>query len=91
MKVMVLEVYERTHKFGYLYWKKKDDSQISDGLRELSGKKVEVIFNKISLGKKHIDIKNRRISLGKKLTLGLSVGSKLNIIKKHTHIEVIYK
>ncbi len=86
-----LEVYERTIKYGYLYWTKKDDPSVLKELNAINGTKIEVFFNKISLGLKNIDIAHRRISIGTGISSGLKVGSKLRISRKEDRIEVTYK
>lgn len=86
-----LEVYERTVKYGYLYWIKKDDPSVLKELNGLNGIKIEVFFNNISLGLKNIDISHRRISIGTNISSGLKVGSKVRLSRKKDKIEVTYK
>ena len=57
---------DRARKFGYIIWRKADD-QIMDNLL-LNKNEVDLYFNGSFLGKKNIDRKHRRISIGYKWT-----------------------
>lgn len=57
-----IPIYERSRKYGYLYWRKTEDELVR---KVLGGQKtVEVVFNGYLLGEKRIDWKHRRLSLG---------------------------
>lgn len=63
---MQIVISERARRFGYLFWTKKEDSSIHRLLTQRD--QVEVWFNDSRLGKKNIDWRNRRISIGYKNT-----------------------
>lgn len=84
-----VEVTPRALKYGYLFWSHKLDREMKDLLGNRSV--IDVWFNKSFLGKKNIDWRYRRISLGWKQTrmidkrssffvLELKDGKSLNII-----------
>lgn len=85
-----LEIYERTIRYGYIFWKKCDDLMMLKAIKGLENKKVEVVINKVSIGKKTLDLAHRRISIGTKVSRGLIQGQKLKIIKNLNRIEVTF-
>ena len=56
----------RARQYGYLFWPKKADP----GIRSLFGDKetIEIVFNGRELGRKRIDWRYRRISVGPRNT-----------------------
>jgi hypothetical protein len=83
-----IEITDRAKKFGYVFWKRKHDQDMS----RLLGKRiaVDVIFRNADHGKKIIDWKNRRISIGYRWTRSLDKSMKifvLNMSKKKLEIE----
>ena len=57
-----IPIYERSKKHGYVYWTKSQDFDVKTHLKDI--RSASISFNGTSLGKKNIDWKNRRISLG---------------------------
>ena len=70
---MDLLIPNRSRKYGYIYWRKENDLDIRQLLN--SAKHIEVLLEGRPLGRKEVDWKFRRISLGYKQTrsLGKSV------------------
>lgn len=66
---MNIQITKGARQYGYLIWNKKTDAVVEKMLTGLS--EVDVRFNDFSLGKKNIDRKYHRISLGYKLTRAL--------------------
>jgi hypothetical protein len=52
----------RSRKFGYLYWQKRDDSRVFSFFGDRDA--VVIVFQGYLIGEKRIDRKYRRISLG---------------------------
>lgn len=66
---MNLMITKGARQYGYLIWNNKTNSDIEKMLNGLQD--VRVNFNGFDLGKKNIDRKYHRISLGYKLTRAL--------------------
>lgn len=66
---MNIHITKGARQFGYLIWNNKTSSDIEKMLTGLSV--VDVRFNGFMIGKKNIDRKYHRISLGYKLTRAL--------------------
>lgn len=64
--VLNIEITNRARKYGYIFWKKSADEEMRALLNDTS--KIKLWFNKSYLGKKNVDWKHRRISLGWKQT-----------------------
>ena len=63
---MKIEITKRAREYGYIFWPKNRDGEISSFLGDLQN--VNLIFNGEKLGEKNVDWKNRRISVGYKNT-----------------------
>ncbi len=64
-----IPILDRARKYGYLYWPKRDNDRVC---RFLSGSDaIDIVFNDSYLGRKRIDRRYRRISLGWKQTRAL--------------------
>lgn len=61
MSIMI-PILERSKKFGYIIWKKDKDFDMRAYFKDIQ--EVEVFFEGKNIGKKRIDWKNRRISIG---------------------------
>lgn len=59
----------RARKYGYIFWTIDQDGEVEDFLED--AKSVEVWFEHSLLGRKRIDWKHRRISIGWSNTRGL--------------------
>lgn len=66
---MNIHITKGARQYGYLIWNNKMDTDIEKMLTGLTV--VDVCFNGFNLGKKNIDRKYHRISLGYKLTRAL--------------------
>lgn len=66
---MNIYITKSSRQFGYLIWNEKTDADIEKMLAGLN--EVNICFNGFYLGKKNIDRKYHRISLGYKLTRAL--------------------
>jgi len=64
-----LALSNRSRRYGYIYWRKKDDQSVRSLLG--SSQELQLILNGHPLGRKRVDWKNRRISLGWKQTRNL--------------------
>ncbi|WP_028130619.1 hypothetical protein [Selenomonas sp. AE3005] len=85
---MKLKIAKSARKFGYLIWNNKTNDDMEKLLSEKSY--VQVILNGFNLGKKHIDRKYYRISLGYKFTRSLpSEHDTFNISLRNDYLEVI--
>lgn len=63
---MNFEITKSARQFGYLIWNMKNGKELEKLLEKYDD--IEVTFNGFELGKKNIDKKYHRISLGYKLT-----------------------
>ena len=75
---ITIPILDRSRKFGYVVWKKNQDFAIQVQLKYL--KEAEVIFENKNLGKKKIDWKFRRISIGWRHTRPLPQSKKSYIL-----------
>jgi hypothetical protein len=57
-----IPIYERSRKYGYVYWKKNMDNKIHSFLG--NRRVVDVWLDNSYLGEKNVDLDHRRISLG---------------------------
>lgn len=62
MKIIQIKIADRARKYGYVFWTKELDSEVKSFFGDRAT--VEVDFEGAALGKKNIDWKNRRISIG---------------------------
>lgn len=76
---MEIEISERARRFGYIFWSKKNDEAVEKFLRKTEA--VEVWFNDSRLGKKRVDWRHRRISIGYKQTRDMPVGASVFCLK----------
>lgn len=67
---LTIPIYERSRKYGYIFWKKQMDTEVQSFLCNLD--KAEIWFENSFLGEKKIDWKIRRISIGYSRTRVLS-------------------
>lgn len=65
-----IPILPRARKFGYVIWKRKQDFDLKTCLKDIES--ADVIFEGENLGKKNIDWKYRRISLGWVRTRGIA-------------------
>jgi len=61
-----IPILNRSRKFGYIIWKKINDFEVKSHLKDIP--EVEVIFEGKNMGKKKVDWKYRRISVGWRTT-----------------------
>ena len=76
---MEIEISERARKFGYVIWAKKNDWAVEKFLKKIET--VEVWFNDSRLGKKKVDWRHRRISVGYKQTREMPIEAKVFSLK----------
>lgn len=69
-----LPILNRARKWGYIFWKKENDLDVRNYLKEID--EVNVIFEGKEIGKKRIDWNYRRISIGWKNTRNLAPDKK---------------
>ena len=67
---IIIPIYERSRKYGYVFWKKQMDTKVESFLGNID--KAEIWFENSFLGEKKIDWKFRRISVGYVRTRALS-------------------
>jgi len=69
LPVVELQITSRARQYGYVFWPKSQDNQ----MRELLGHadSVEILFENKMIGKKRVDWKYRRISIGPSRTTAL--------------------
>lgn len=65
---MLLPITNTARKYGYIIWSKKN-TEFAEMLKGLDY--VDVYFNGLNIGKKKIDWKHNRISIGYKFTRAL--------------------
>lgn len=82
-----IPIYERSRRFGYLFWKKEHDEKIKSLFEGLVD--VNVYFMGSFVGRKRIDWKYRRIFLGCKIVKDLSSDYAYFIIDR-TSIDTIH-
>jgi hypothetical protein len=70
---------ERIRKYGYLYWKRRQDDEISNLLGQRAS--VDVVFMNADHGRKRIDWQYRRISIGWRWTRALPESKKVLVLK----------
>lgn len=66
---MNIHITKGARRYGYLIWNNKTDAQIEKLLNGVL--EIDICFNGFSIGKKKIDRKYHRISLGYKFTRAL--------------------
>ena len=78
-RVVTVEFTKRARQYGYVFWKYRQD----DAMAELLGNRdtVNVVFMNANHGKKKIDWRYRRISLGWRWTRFLPESKKVLILK----------
>ncbi len=76
-----IPIFDRSRKYGYIYWKNAMDESVKKFLGDRQS--IDVWFENSLLGKKNIDWKNRRISIGYKQSRKISESAKLFIITYH--------
>lgn len=76
---MEIAISERAKKFGYVFWTKRNDLAVEKFLKKVEA--VEVWFNDSRLGKKKVDWRHRRISVGYKQTREMPDGAKVFSLK----------
>jgi len=83
-----VEITERARRYGYVFWKIRQDEEMA----ALLGKReaVDVTFMNAEHGKKKIDWKYRRISIGWRWTRSLPESKKVFILKfsKSNRLEI---
>ena len=69
---MILKILmsNRAREYGYIFWRKKQDADVERFFREAND--VELWFDNSCLGRRRIDWKHRRISVGYVRTRPLS-------------------
>jgi len=70
---------ERARRFGYIFWPFRQDQEMATLLGERSA--VEVVFMNADHGKKKIDWRYRRISIGWRWTRPLPESKKVFVLK----------
>jgi hypothetical protein len=60
--ILILPLYKRSRKYGYIYWKKAEDPKVKKFFGNCT--KVKIWFQDSNLGEKKIGWKYRRISIG---------------------------
>jgi len=65
-----IEISDRARKYGYIFWPRKQDKEMSNLLGRRDA--VSVVFLNAEHGRKNIDWKHRRISIGYRWTQSLS-------------------
>lgn len=68
-----IPISERARKYGYIIWPKRLDEALKDLLGE-DTESAEVVFDGTILGRKRIDWKHRRISVGPSRTASIDAG-----------------
>lgn len=61
---------DRARRFGYVIWPKKRQSEVAEMVRD--AEQIQVVLNGVDLGKKRIDYKYCRISVGRSAMTGLA-------------------
>jgi hypothetical protein len=83
-----LEIKPRARRYGYLYWGRQQDVEMS----RLLGKRdaIDIIFMGASHGQKRIDWKYRRISIGWRWTRSLPQSKKVFLlhVSKFNKLEI---
>jgi len=69
-----IPILDRARKWGFIVWKKENDIKLSNYIKDIN--EVEVVFEDKELGKKRIDWRLRRISIGWKLTRSIPIEKK---------------
>lgn len=74
-----IDITDRARKYGYVFWRQAQDEEMS----KLLGKRaaVNVVFMAAEHGKKKIDWRYRRISIGRRWTRLLSPSKKAFVLK----------
>jgi hypothetical protein len=74
-----VEITKRARQYGYVFWKRRQDEAMS----KLLGKRdtVDVVFMNGEHGKKNIDWRYRRISIGWRWTRPLPESKKFFVLK----------
>jgi len=62
MSKVLIPISERSRKYGYLYWTRTLDDVMENLLHGATS--VNLVFEKSEHGRKNMDWKNRRISIG---------------------------
>lgn len=62
MTKLEIPLTERSRKYGYIFWPKVLDGQVEGFFKDATT--VNLVFNNAEHGKKNIDWKHRRISIG---------------------------
>lgn len=85
---MEIEITKRARQYGYIFWRRNQDEDMS----RLLGKRdtVELLFMNAEHGKKNIDWRYRRISIGWRWTRSLPLSAKVFVLKisKSNKLEV---
>jgi len=76
--IIKVPITKSARQYGYIIWNKRHNPQIEKLL--LGTKSIPVHFNKLNIGKKNIDWKYHRISLGWGLTRPLSEKIKIFVL-----------
>jgi hypothetical protein len=75
--MVVVLLTNRAREYGYIIWGKQQDESVKEELGSIS--EVDLVLNGKEIGKKRIDWKGRRISMGYRHTRHLS--------EEHTKIQ----
>ena len=81
-----LPISDRARKYGYIFWKKKEEKQVRKFLGDRND--VDLFFFDEHLGNKRVDWKIRRISVGSKRTRNLPAKFKNFVLKFNAQGEI---
>lgn len=83
-----VEITKRARQYGYVFWKRRQDEAMAKLLR--NKKAVDVVFMNANHGKKNVDWRYRRISVGWRWTRPLPESKKVFVLKmsKSNELEI---
>lgn len=77
--MVLVEITKRAREYGYVFWKSTQDGEMAELLK--SRDSIDVVFMNADHGKKRIDWRYRRISLGWRWTKPLPRSVKYFVLK----------